>query len=417
MHELLTAVKLALKNLYSNAGRTILSLSGIVIGVVSIIMVLSLGAGVKNFIVMQVESFGTDIIEVEVKTPKTSKTSTQNVAGMLGGAPVTTLKLDDAEAVAKKPNIGAWYAGVMGQQVVSYKSKNKQTFIMGVTEGLLEADKKAEIEFGKMFSREDAEDLKQVVILGSEVKKKFFQDEEAVGKNIKIKGESYRVVGVLKERGIAGFFNFDDLIYMPLQTLQKKIMGIDYIQFSIFKLDDKNRLELTVLEATQTMRERHDIENPDDDDFAVNSITEATEILDKAFVIINILLLALTSISLIVGGVGIMNVMYVAVTERTPEIGLRKAVGARGIDILRQFLFEALFITFLGGALGIIIGVLAAIGAEYIASRLGYFLEFKVTFQSILISLGFSALVGILFGFYPARKASKLVPMEALRKE
>lgn len=394
-----------------------MSLLGIVIGVVSVIMVLSLGAGVKSFIVAQVESFGTDIIEVEIKTPKTSKTSAQNVAGMMGGAPVTTLELADAEAVAKKPNIGAWYAGIMGQQVVSYKSKNKQTYIMGVTEGLLEADEKAEIESGKMFGKEDAEDLKQVVILGSEVKKKFFQDEEAIGKSIKIKGNNYRVMGVLKERGIAGFFNFDDLVYMPLQTLQKKIMGIDYIQFAIFKLEDKNKLELSVLEATQTMREEHDIENPDDDDFAVNSIAEATEILDKVFAVVNIMLLALTSISLIVGGVGIMNVMYVAVTERTSEIGLRKSVGARKVDILRQFLFEALFLTLFGGALGVMIGSLAAAGAEYVVSRLGYFLEFKVTFQSILIGLGFSALIGILFGFYPARKASGLVPMEALRKE
>jgi len=276
-------VKLAFRSLGNNLGRTVLSLLGIVIGVASVILVLSFGLGVKNFLVDQVSSFGSDIIEVEVKVPKVKKTSSQNAGGLSGGTQITTLKLGDVEKVAKIENIGDWYASIMSQQIVSFGNENKQTFIMGTTSGVIKTDKKVEIAQGTMFSDDDDKSLRQVAVLGSEIKNDFFGGGEAIGKNIKIKGQNYKVIGVLKERGSTGFFNFDNTIYVPLQTAQKKLAGIDYLQFAIFKVKDMKKLDATILDATDVIRDQHNIINPDDDDFAVNSIVEVLDILDKVF--------------------------------------------------------------------------------------------------------------------------------------
>ena len=417
MHELFVSIKLALKNLKSNAGRTLFSLLGIVIGVAAVILVLALGAGVRSFVLGQVTAFGTDIFQVEVKVPKTEHTSSANIGGQVGGTQITTFKVEDAEKVAKLPNVGPWYAGIMSQQVAQFENQKKQTFLMGVTAGVTQADEQAKIAEGQMFSNEDDKSLKQAVVLGGGIKEYFFGDSEATGKDIKIKGQTYRVVGVLEKRGVVGFFNFDDIIYVPLETLQKKIMGIDHIQFAIYKVNDLSRIDLTVAEAVDVMRDRHDISDPDDDDFAVMSIAEGIAILEKVLFVINALLLALTSISLIVGGVGIMNVMYVAVTERTYEIGLRKSVGAKNSDILLQFLFEAIFLTLLGGIIGVAAGALISKLAETIAANYGFALRFTITWWAIAIGFSFSAFVGVIFGYYPAHKASRLSPMDALRKE
>ena len=410
-------IRLAFKSLRNNLGRTALSLLGIVIGVTSVILVLSFGTGVKGFLVDQVSSFGSDIMQIEVKVPKVSKTSAQNAGGQAGGMQITTLKLEDVEEVAKISNIGAWYAAIMNQQIISYEDKNKQVIIMGATAGVTEVDKKTELERGVMYSDDDDKSLRQVVVLGSEIKKDFFGENEAVGNDVKIKGQTYRVIGVLKERGGAGFFNFDQTVYIPLRTVQKKLAGIDYLQFAIFKIKDMSKLDLAIAQTTDVLRVEHDIDNPDDDDFAVNSIVEVLEILNKVFFSVNLLLIALTSISLIVGGVGIMNVMYVTVTERTFEIGLKKAIGAKNSQILLQFLFEAIFITILGGIIGFLIGFGISKLGEIIASSYGFNLKFEITWWSALLGLGFSIATGIIFGYFPARKASQLSPMEALRKE
>jgi putative ABC transport system permease protein len=288
---------------------------------------------------------------------------------------------------------------------------------MGTTAGLPEADKKVEIAQGVMYSEDDDNSLRQVVVLGSEVKDDFFGESDAIGKDVKIKGHAYKVIGVLKERGATGFFNFDDTVYMPLQTLQKKLAGVDYLQFAIFKLKDMKKLDWTILNATDVMREQHDITNPDDDDFAVNSIVEVLDILNTVFFAVNLMLLALVSISLIVGGVGIMNVMYVSVTERTFEIGLKKAIGARGSHILLQFLFEAIFITLLGGIIGFFVGLGISKAGEILAASYGFNLKFTITWWAVAIGLGFSGATGIIFGYFPARKASRMEPMEALRQE
>lgn len=417
MHELFVSIKLAFKNLRSNIGRTLLSLLGIVIGVASVILVLSFGSGVKNYVTSQISSFGTDIIQVEVKVPKVSQTSSANATGQVGGTTITTFKLDDAKRVAKLDNVDSWYAAIMSMQQTSYLDKKKQILIFGTTAGIAKADPNTKIAEGQMFTEEDDNSLKQVVVLGSALKEYYFGDKEAIGKNIKIKGQTFKVIGILQERGMVTFLNLDEIMYIPLQTVQKKLAGIDYLQSSVFKLKDMNKVDLTIAEATDIMRTRHNIKNPDDDDFAVSSIVQFLNILDTVFFAINALLLALTSISLVVGGVGIMNVMYVAVAERTFEIGLKKSVGAKNKSILAQFLAEAIFLTITGGAIGLFVGVLLTKGGEAVAAYFGYPIELSITWWSLAIAVGFSALVGIVFGYYPARSASKLSPMEALRRE
>lgn len=416
-YELILSIKLAAKNLRSNAGRTLFSLLGIVIGVMAVILVLSLGAGLKGYVFGQLTAFGTDIFQIEVKVPKTRHVSSGNISGQVGGTQITTFKIEDAEEVAKLSNVKSWYAGIMSQQIVQYEEKKKQAFIMGVSAGVTEADEQAKIAEGQFFTKGDDEGLKQFAVLGWAMKEKFFGNGQAVGKAIKIKGQTYQVVGVLEERGLTGFFNFDDIVYVPIRTLQKKVMGIDHIQFAIFKVKDLSRMDYTVLQAVDIMRKEHDIKDPDDDDFAAMSVAEGLEIVGDVLFIINALLLSLVSISLVVGGVGIMNVMYVAVTERTYEIGLRKSVGAKNGDILLQFLFEAIFLTLLGGMVGVLIGVGFSKIGEIIAASHGFFLTFTVTWWAVFVGFGFSAATGIIFGFTPARKASKLTPMEALRRE
>jgi putative ABC transport system permease protein len=236
-------------------------------------------------------------------------------------------------------------------------------------------------------------------------------------KEIRINNQNYKVIGVLEKRGINTGVNIDEIAYLPVKTLQTKIMGIDYLHSITVKVKDENRLDVTVADITDTLRRQHGITDPNKEDFLVSSIKEAKDIIGKIFGTINILLLALTSISLVVGGVGIMNVMYVAVVERTFEIGLRKAVGAKSSDILKQFLFEAIFITLAGGIVGIVLGFLLSFLLSYVFSQLGFSLALSVTWQSLLVATGFSSAVGIIFGYYPAHKASQLSPMEALRKE
>ncbi|MCX6765930.1 MAG: ABC transporter permease [Candidatus Moranbacteria bacterium] len=416
-HEIILSVKLAFKNLRSNIGRTVLTLFGIVIGITSVIVIMSSGQGVKSFILDLIGTFGNDVIQVEVKVPATGKTSTQNALGQAMGIQITTLKQEDADAIAKLPNVEALYTANYTQEISSYQGVKKRTLLFGTSAGVLETDPGVKVTEGNFFTEADDRSLAQVVVVGPDIKQTFFGDTGAIGKEIKIGNKNYKVVGVLEKRGTFGVVNYDELIYLPVRTLQKKILGIDYLRNIIIKVQDENLLDATSADITDTMRRLHGITDPDKDDFSVTSLKEVQDIIGTVFNTINILLLALTSISLVVGGVGIMNVMYVAVVERTFEIGLRKAVGARSGDILKQFLLEAIFVTLAGGIVGIIFGFLFLSLLSLIFARLGFNLALAVTLQSVLIATGFSAAVGILFGYYPAQKASQLSPMEALRKE
>jgi putative ABC transport system permease protein len=417
LKRIIISIKFAIKNLRHNKGRTVLTLVGIVIGIMSVIVVMSSGQGVKDYILGQFSSYGDNLIQVETKVPAISKNSAANATQQAQGVTITTLKVSDGDALMKIPNVIGFAAGTIGQEVVSHMSENKQTMLYGVGANWPLIDTATKVQEGEFYTQAQDDSLDQVVVIGPDLKTALFGSDDAIGKSVKIKGMDFRVIGVLQKRGVVTFINYDELAYIPVQTLEKKILGIDYVRFVSVQVKDVAMIDVTAADITDTMRRLHNIKNPTQDDFSVSTMQEAVSIISNVFGTINILLLALTSISLIVGGIGIMNVMYVAVVERTFEIGLRKAVGAKNGEILRQFLFEAIIITLLGGLVGIILGFLLTKAFSLLLSSLGFSLSFPISLSAVLVAVGFSAATGILFGFYPAWKASKLSPMEALRKE
>ncbi len=405
-----TAFVLAWRSLRLNIIRTSLTVLGVVIGAASIVIVFSAGEGVSQYILGEIESYGTDIVQTEIKVP-----STKNSFSV---GEVTTLKLEDMEAIDKLKNVRQSYAGSLGQQKVSYGSEGRKVSIFGVSAAYQEIDRKTKLAEGEFFSETDDSSQNLVAVLGYKLKTDLFGDQSAVGKYVSIGSKKFRVVGVLEEQGGSfGFMDFNDMAYIPIKTLHQKILGIDYAMYFIHQLEDINLSEETAEEIRLLLRERHDISNPDKDDFRVSTMEEMISTLGTVTDAITYLLLAIVLISLLVGGVGIMNIMYVTVTERTPEIGLRKSMGATGKDIAFQFLIESVLITFWGWLLGAVFGILVSYGLSAGARYAGIAWNFSLPLQGILISFLFSVGCGLLFGLQPARQAAKLDPIVALRTE
>ena len=378
---------------------------------------MTLGEGVKSFVLGQVESFGGNVIQIEVKVPSTGAMSSDNASSRGQGTQITTLIVDDKDAVKKLPKITSAYAGTIGQERATHGSIGKRILLFGASHEVPLVDEKIVVEEGRFYSEDEAGNGARVVVLGAGVKETFFGTGDAIGESITMRGEKYRVVGVLESRGSAGFFDLDSLAYVPVETLQKKILGVDYVQMISVQVEDISEEEQTVADIVGLLRKRHDITNPDKDDFSVTSTKQVQETLNDVLGSLTILLLALTSITLVVGGVGIMNVMYVSVAERTSEIGLRKALGATSQMVLIQFLLEALIITLFGGLVGIILGVAVTFALGAVFEALGFAFSLAFSWKSLLLGAGFSLLVGVIFGLAPAYRAAKLSPMEALRKE
>jgi len=270
---------------------------------------------------------------------------------------------------------------------------------------------------GRFFSEEEDKSLAQVVVLGSKMAEKLFGDSEAIGKYIVLHKSKYQVIGVMEEKGRMMTMDFDEYIYLPVRTLQKKIMGIEHFLYTVHQLADPSRAADTAEEARTILRDNHDITDPDKDDFRVTTMDEMLETLDTIMNALTILLLSIIAISLVVGGVGILNVMYVSVSERVGEIGLRKAVGANYSAIKQQFLVESVLVTLIGGVAGVLVGILISWLLAWGASSFGLEWRFVVPLQGVIVSLSFSFLFGVLFGIGPATKAARLDPIEAMRKE
>lgn len=409
-------LKIATRIFKTHRNRTFLSVLGIVIGIASVVAIINAGESLKKFVMRQVEVFGSDYIEIEIKVPNTKQSSQENAAGVAQGISITTLKMDDAEKILEHPNIKQVYGGVMGQELITYQGVNKVGLLWGVSAGFFEIDK-SKIEYGRAFTEAEDKSLQQVVILGAKIKRDLFGDDNAIGKKITIHQRKFKVIGVREEIGAGSFLDFDDMIIMPVRTLQKKVLGIDHLGFIMASVKDMKRVEQTVSEIEEIMRKQHNITDPNKDDFGVTSSVEAMEMLDTIFNALTILLVAIAAISLIVGGVGVMNIMYVSVLERTYEIGLRKAVGAKYSDILQQFLSEALLINIMGGVIGVIVGIIMSIGITFLAQTYNFEVQTIISLKGILIAVIFMLIVGVAFGFYPAKKAAQLDPVEALRYE
>ncbi|HPT08120.1 MAG TPA: ABC transporter permease [bacterium] len=412
-------VRLSFLSMLKNKMRTALTVLGMVIGISSIIIVFSAGEGIRSLIVGQIESFGTDIIEVEVKVPSTKtgrEGDAESATSLASGIQVTSLKEEDLEEINKLENISGGYGSITNQAPVTYLNETRQGLIMGVGSDYINIDK-SEIDQGYFFSEAENDSLAQVAVLGPKIAKKLFGDENPIGKSITIQRGRYQVIGLLKEKGATMGFDFDDLILLPVKTLQKKMMGIDYYMYSVHKLVDPEKSEETADLIREILRENHDISDPVKDDFRVTTMKEMLATTKTITNALTILLLLIVAISLIVGGVGILNVMYVIVSERTPEIGLRKAVGAKFSDIMQQFLIESILITFIGAVIGIILGVIFSFFIYLIANYFGLEWKFIVPIKSFIVATLFALLFGVLFGLLPARKAGKLDPVEALRRD
>ncbi|HLD27744.1 MAG TPA: ABC transporter permease, partial [Patescibacteria group bacterium] len=370
----------------------------------------------KALVYEQIDSWGSDTIEVEIKVPSTSQSSADNAGGMALGINITTLTEDDAAAILKHPNISYAYAAVLGQALAVYGHSHDNVNLWGVSASYLDIDS-GEIEFGRFFN--DAEDQAQakVIVLGSELKETLFGDSDPLGKYVKLGRTNYKVIGVMEGRGEIMYINMDEMAFVPLRTLQKQIMGINHVSFILAKLKNPALGEATKEDLTLLMRDRHDITDPNKDDFAVSTMAEAKETLSTVLGGVTLLLIAIAGISLVVGGVGIMNIMYVSVSERVNEIGLRKAVGAGKKNILLQFLTEAVILTFAGGVIGIVLGIVFSFLISRIAASQGFQWQFIVKPESFLLAAGVAIAIGIIFGLYPAKRAADLDPIEALRFE
>lgn len=420
MSVILESLKIAWKALRSNIGRSALTVLGIVIGIASVIIVYSAGEGIRGLIVGQVEAFGTDIINTEIKVPTGKKGAagdSQSGSAIAQGVQVTTLTLKDMQDINKLANIAKSYAGIMGQDQLSYEDQLRKVSLLGVSAEYINIDR-GELDSGRFFDDAEDKSLAQVIVLGSSIKDKLFGDSDPIGKAVKLHKSKYTVIGVMKKKGATGFLNFDDYVYVPMRTIQKKILGINHVMYIISKLKDVAQADETAEDIRQAMRINHDIANSDKDDFRVTTMAEMIKTLGTITNAITLLLLAIVVISLVVGGVGIMNVMYVIVTERISEIGLRKAVGAKFSDIMWQFLVESVLVAAAGGIIGIIIGVIMSAGIAYAANNfLGFSWKFAIPVKAFFVSIGFSTFFGVAFGVYPARRAAKMSPMEALRAE
>lgn len=415
--KLLNPIKISYKNLTAAKLRSFLTMLGIIIGVGSVILIMAIGQSAQELILDQIKGIGTNLIGV---IPGASSSENSPPPAVMGVS-TTTFTYDDLEALRSGRNIPEVVAGagyVIGSETVSYNGQDEEFSFMGTTASYMEVET-AELEKGRFFTSEEEINLSKTVVLGSQMAKDFFGNDDPLGKTIKIKEQNFNVVGVFKERGSSAFGlgSQDDSVFVPLKTGQKILLGINYLTFARLKVRSPELIPSAIANTKITLRERHGIKDPAKDDFSVRDQASALEMITNITDILRYFLLAIGTVSLIVGGVGIMNVMLIAVNQRVREVGLRKAVGARNSEIISQFLIESATISSLGGIIGIILGVLLAFLASIIIKALDYFWPLIISPASVFIAFGVSALIGIVFGIYPARKASRISPMEALRYE
>jgi putative ABC transport system permease protein len=406
--ELANTIRIAVRAIRRNKIRSMLTMLGVIIGVASVIAMIALGSGARAAIDQQIQSQGTNVIYVSAGS------SGRGPGAVRGGAEsVATLTLEDAEAIAQQvPTVLRMSPMVRGRVQVIAGNQNWNTSMEGGNEDYLEI-RNWPLTSGANFTARDVVVAEKVCLLGSTVVQNLYPDQDPVGQVIRVKNLPFRIVGVLAPKGQGQWGqDQDDLIVAPYTTVQKKVLGIPSIQQVLLSAVSSDAVEPTATEITRLMRERHRIANPEEDDFRVRTVEEMAATRVEMARTMTLLLMSVASVSLLVGGIGIMNIMLVSVTERTREIGLRMAVGARTRDILRQFLAEAVGLSVVGGALGVVVGIAASQG-------LTRFLAWPttITTASILIAFAFAGAVGVFFGYYPARKAANLDPIEALRYE
>ena len=407
----LQALRIALRSLKVNKLRTALTMLGFMIGVAAVIAMVSVGAGAQARVAEQIQSLGSNLI--------IALSGSSNAAGVrLGQGSQLTITEEDAAAIAREvPAVQVAAPSSRGNAQVVYGNLNWSTGIQGVTAEYFEA-RDWPVEVGRPVLQEDVDGATKVALLGQTTALNLFGDADPIGQIIRIKKVPFTVVGLLSRKGQNSWGqDQDDVILVPLSTAKKKVLGVSQANArSVGSISIKVRAgeDMTDAEAQirELLRQRHRLQPYQDDDFWLRNLSEVLQTQEESSKVMTYLLAAIASVSLLVGGIGIMNIMLVSVTERTREIGLRMAVGARARDILTQFLVEAVTLSLIGGVIGILLGV----GGSNAISALA---EWRTVLapSAIVLAFGFSAAIGIFFGFYPARKASRLDPIEALRYE
>lgn len=412
--QFLLSFRITWQNFFAAKLRTSLTVVGIVIGIASVMIVMSVGASAQDLILDQIRSIGSNLLGV---LPGASENDGPPASAF--GIVTTTLTNDDLDAMRKKSNIphaSAISGYVTGNAVTKYKSYSKSDTFQGVSADMINVEN-TEIAFGRFFTVADDEKHAQVVVLGPTIAQDIFDNEDPIGKKIKIGNHKFRVVGILKKRGSSFGSNPDDTIYMPLITAQKNLLGIDYLNFIRLRVDNELNLAQTEKDIDTLLRSTHNIPDDEDGDYSIRNLASALSIINNITNVMKYFLVAVAAVSLIVGGIGVMNIMFIALSQRIQEIGLRKAVGARKQDIVVQFLFESMTIAFVGGLVGFLLGVGVVYFVAFIAQNQGYDWNVFLSWDMVILSLIISTFLGFFFGIYPAWKASKISPMEALRYE
>ena len=395
--------KIALRSLRANKLRTFLTMLGIIIGVASVISMISLGEGARLQTLSTIAKFGTNIITVKPgqKSNRHVRTGT-----------VETLMLEDAYAIRDQvPGVNGVAAQVYQSRQLKYGNKNRSATVRGAS-----ADyawiANFKMDLGRFFTEEEVRSARKICVLGATVVKNLFKGHNPVGKILKVDGNNYIVIGTTVAKGAMTWWDPDDQIFIPITTAQKRVFGIRHVQSIDVQIKNMDDIETMKQNIDELLRKRHNLRQGEKSDFYVQNSAEWLQSWGKAAQTFQFLLGGIATISLLVGGIGIMNIMLVSVTERTREIGIRIAIGAKKREIRKQFLIESILISFLGGSIGIGLGVLISRAASEMGG-----LETVVSLQSVLLAFGFSVGIGIFFGLYPATKASNLNPIDALRYE
>ncbi|GHV51777.1 multidrug ABC transporter substrate-binding protein [Bacteroidia bacterium] len=408
---ILNLFKIALKALANNKMRGFLTMLGIIIGVASVITMLAIGQGSKESIHEEISGMGTNMIMVQPG-------SRQGFGSRGGGARLSasameTLKLADYESIAK----GTRYLSAVSPTVSSsgqfiYGANNKPSTLYGVNEAYLSI-RHFNLDNGNMFTDQDIASAAKVCIIGQTVVKELFPNgEDPVGKVIRFKKIPLLVIGTLQSKGgNAMGMDQDDMVFAPYSTVQKRVLAITHLHGITASAISEEHSKQAIDEISAILRQNHRLKDTDEDDFGINSMDEMLSAMDTMMNVLTLLLGSVAGISLLVGGIGIMNIMYVSVTERTREIGLRMSIGAKGRDILAQFLLESILISVTGGIIGVVFGGLLSL----LINAFG--LPASIQIWSVILSFGVCTVTGVFFGWYPAKKASKLDPIDALRYE